>query len=101
MTHTITIRVDSDGNMTYEPALLRAHPGDYVVWLCPDGDFAVSFNSRSPFPAAYFHGRRNVPTAPVQIAENASGSYHYAVAVHRSDDEGRIWFNCGSPEIFV
>jgi hypothetical protein len=95
----ITIQVDANGNMTFTPAVLRARPGDNVQWRCAEGDFALSFNSRSPFPGAYFQGRRDVLTPPQVIAGTASGSYHYDVAVRR--DDGMIWFNSGSPEIFI
>jgi plastocyanin len=98
---TVKIQTDANGNMTYTPAVLRARPGDNVVWVCADGDFALSFNERTPFerPGGYFQGHRDAQTPPQVIAATASGSYHYHVAVRR--DDGMIWFNSGSPEIFI
>jgi plastocyanin len=100
MRYTVTIQADANGNMTYMPALLRANPGDTVEWRCADGDFALSFNTRSPFQRAYFQGLgNNEPTPQQQIATDASGSYHYDVVVRRND--GKIWSDSGSPEIFI
>jgi plastocyanin len=97
--HTVMIEADASGHMTFTPAVLRAKFGDNVEWLCANGDFALNFNSRSPFAIAHFQGRSGTKTVAQKIVATAPGSYHYDVAVSLVD--GGIWLNSGSPEIFI
>jgi plastocyanin len=101
-THKIMIHVDAIGNMFYTPTVLRAQAGDFIFWRSTDGDFSISFN-RSPFVDAFLQSHTSgatTETDPEEIRAGSSGSYHYDVAVRRNED-GRIWFKPGSPEIFI
>jgi hypothetical protein len=44
----VTIRVNDEGEFSYEPAVLRVTLGTQITWKCPDGEFVISFGRQSP-----------------------------------------------------
>ena len=95
--HAVTITVDYEGNFSYEKGVLRVKAGDSVCWICPSGNFAVSFE-RSPFEDVHISGEQGARSAALTVEDVPYGSYHYAVAVALGP---RIWINAGCPEIIV
>jgi hypothetical protein len=111
--HEITITVcavNGHLNFTYQPSVLHACPGDTVVWLSPDGPFAVEFKADTPGNDVGVHGDQlggQWQSTQFAIRMDARGHYHYAVAVALNSNrfeapmQGRIALDAACPEIIV
>ena len=102
--HTISIRLDAEGNFVYEPAALRALQGDRIRWVSEDGAFALNFVRDTPVDAISVHGNRGEPTASLTVTTQ-SGVFHYTVAVAAippgTNDDMRVFMDSGCPDIIV
>ncbi len=95
MNYTITIEIEPNGNFTYGPAVLRVCPGDTVQWICPMGDFAVMFQSSSPFEKGMEgYAPLGYTSSPMVVAQHSKGQFKYAVSVHMG---GRVYMDCSCP----
>lgn len=95
----ITIKVDEEDSITYEPSVQRASPGDYVSWRSPDADFTLVFLPRTPLGKVYeVYCSREGTTPPLPIEKDAQGSYHYKVGLWTGT---RVVLDVESPEIIV
>jgi plastocyanin len=96
--YTIKIKVNSKGNMTYDPSMLRVAAGDTVQWRCPKGSFAVMFKEKSPFT----HGMDTRASAgklsPPLTVDKVKGHYHYAVAIFNGTD---VFMDAGCPVLLA
>lgn len=83
--HTVVILLDERGNIDYENGLIRAIPGDTIVWQCPrckEGrkPFSVHIGWNSPFPECSYQSPDGSDIAVDVPAEAQFGHYRYVVA---------------------
>jgi len=65
--HSITLRVDAQGNIQTEPRPIVVAPGDTVAWKSDQGDVSVSFDD-SPFDGDHrFAGQKGRNTTAGKI----------------------------------
>ena len=98
----ITIKVNEEGEFTYEPSVKRLREGQPITWACSQGPFCISFQQGTPFDSMDFHGDEGPDgwTATSSEADVAgeAGHFHYAVAIFW---QGRVYMDAGCPEIIV
>jgi len=92
----IRIEVDSNGDISYSPAVLRAKPGWQISWSAGGRPFTVLFLDKTPFDRQLFEGRKS-PTVPARLVGSV-GRYRYAVAILQDD---RILLDPDCPEIII
>ena len=87
-THTTTITVHDDGNITYVNGMILANRRDTIVWQCENRrPFAIHFGNKTPMKTSY----QSVDGTLIQdtVPEDAPlGAYIYMVAVYI---DGKIW----------
>jgi len=89
-THTVIIRVDNSGNITYEgKPMILADPEDRVVWRQNRNyPFAIHFvGGRTPMQPSY-QSDGSTPIQDTVPPEAPYGAYTYMVAVYI---DGKIW----------
>ena len=87
-THTVIIRVDNAGNITYEGRpMILADPEDTVVWRCRY-PFAIHFvGGRTPMQPSY-QSDANTPIQDTIPKDAEPDAYTDMVAVY---SDGKIW----------
>lgn len=83
--HTIRIVVQDDrirysGSNGEDATKIVVRRGDTIVWQSDDGNYAVLFKSKTPFPDVAFHGHRGMPSNQATVI-GVNDEYHYAVTV--------------------
>ncbi len=82
-THTVIIRVDNDGNITYQgKPMILADRGDTVVWKCANrSPFAIHFvGGKTPMQPSY-QSDGNTPVQDTIPMDAEPDAYTYMVAV--------------------
>ena len=100
---TVSIRVVPDAtgpaaHLVYVPAVLHAHAGDSITWVCESGPSVIQFLRGGPLGRVHYHsdGHRIGPV-PVPTAA-PHGAHRYAVAVF---SDGAVCIDAECPEIII
>jgi hypothetical protein len=92
--HVVTLTVDTNGNFTYSPTLLRADQGETIRFQCV-GHWEIMFKEKSPGDRLFLWHDDSLLT----IREDAEYAvYHYAAAVNRGD---RVFLDSACGDIAV
>jgi hypothetical protein len=89
-TYTTTIKVDDDGNFTYDNPLIWVYPGNTIIWQCANNcPFAIHIGWNSPVKGRYCSVDGTAIEAPVPV-DARPGYYSYTVAVF-DEKTRKIW----------
>jgi len=91
--HKITIKLDDDGNFTYDNPLIWVHAEDTIVWeLTNQYPFAIHAGWNSPLEKGRYRSEDGT-RIEAKVAKGAQPSYyHYAVAVF-DEKTRKIWID--------
>jgi plastocyanin len=90
----------SGGNFSYSAATLHVQSGDTVTWQCQN-PFSVMFKEDTPIGQVTLHGEMVsgqyvTPANLGEVRADASGHYHYGVAVY---DGSAVQLDIGCPDL--
>jgi len=96
--HPVTLKINGNGEFTYDPSFVRVSRGDTVTFRNPDGhSFAVMFKEQSPGNKLSLSDRD--PTITID-SDAPYAVYHYAAAVF-DGNKSRVHLDSGCGDIGV
>lgn len=94
--HSVELRINGDGEFTYDPSFVRVKRGHTITFCNPDGhSFAVMFKDRSPGDKLTLSNLN--PKLKIQ-KDAPYGVYHYAAAI---SDMKELYLDSGCGDVGV